>query len=170
MVVTLREQKRIADPVWHEFLQRMRKGTVEDSHLRMLRSLVVGKHTSNSVDFSTDPWRTAALVTPRHAVRNQWNASALRRMCQETGRQIFVCTANDTTKGRPLTIKEKCCLDSGSSPWTHSEAVASCRKGFAVSSGNCAGYASHGYGQPRDRSRYHEWCSGRDGGHRIGQG
>lgn len=111
MVVTLKEQKRITDPIWHEFLQHMRKGTVKDSHLRMLHSLVVGKHASNLVDFSTDPWNTAALVTPRHAVRNQWNAAALRKMCRETGRQIFVCTADDTTRGRPLSIKEKCCLE-----------------------------------------------------------
>ena len=78
----------------------------------MLRSLIIGKTNNMTSDFSTHPWKHAALVTPRHAVRKRWNDEALRKVCRENGRRIFVCTADDTYQGRPLNIKEKCLLES----------------------------------------------------------
>ena len=53
----------------------------------------------------------AALVTPRHAVRTQWNEAAVRKMCREKGRQIFKCIAHDTIKGRTIGMKERCILE-----------------------------------------------------------
>ena len=37
-------------------------------HLKMLRFLIIGKDEAHTVDFSSQPWSDAALVTPRHAV------------------------------------------------------------------------------------------------------
>jgi hypothetical protein len=110
-VVVLREQKRISDPIWHDFLQHLRVGTVNKEHVKMLRSLILSKKDEPSLDFSSDPWREAPLITPRHAVRCQWNDAGLRKMCRENGRQILVCIADDSIKGRPITIKERCILE-----------------------------------------------------------
>ena len=84
-VVILKQQRRITDPVWHDFLKHLRDGTVQDEHLNMLRSLIIGRHPDLNVDFDMEPWTDAPLVTPRHAVRNQWNAAAVRKMCKEYG-------------------------------------------------------------------------------------
>ena len=110
-VVELKEQRRISDPVWHDFLQHLRRGTVNAKHLKMLRSLKFGKDERHTINFSSLPWKDASLVTPRHAVRTQWNDAALRKMCEENGRQIFKCTSNDTIKGRTISMKEKCILE-----------------------------------------------------------
>ena len=65
-----------------------------------------------TADFSTHPWKHAALVTPQHAVRKRWNDEALRKVRQENSRRIYVCTTDDTYQGRPLNIKEKSLLES----------------------------------------------------------
>ena len=110
-VVELKEQRRISNPVCHDFLQHLRRGTVNAEHLKMLRSLIIGKGEAPTIDFSSLPWNEAALVTPRHAVRTQWNDAAIRKMCREKGRQIFKCTAHDTIKGRTISMKERCILE-----------------------------------------------------------
>ncbi|PPQ74787.1 hypothetical protein CVT24_003726 [Panaeolus cyanescens] len=108
-VVLLKEQRRVSDPVWLDFLQHLRRGEVQAHHLTMLEGLVLGG--PKKVDFTKDPWRNASLVTPRHAVRRQWNDAALREMCQEKHRQIFVCTAEDTIKGRQISARERIILE-----------------------------------------------------------
>ncbi|KAF9482839.1 hypothetical protein BDN70DRAFT_378676 [Pholiota conissans] len=110
-VVNLKQQMRTTDPVWHEFLQHLRYGQVEEKDLKMLRTLIIGNR-EETIDYSTEPWKTATLVTPRHAVRTAWNESAVRKMCRETGQQLFICEAKDTIQGRPLTLREQYCLES----------------------------------------------------------
>jgi hypothetical protein len=109
-VVILKEQKRVLDPIWLTFLHHLRAGQVSDDDLKMLRSLIITK-TNNITEFSTPPWKDASLVTPRHAVCIRWNEEALRKVCQENGRRIYVCTADDTSQGRPLNLKERCLLE-----------------------------------------------------------
>lgn len=111
LVVTLKEQRRITDPVWHTFLQNLRQGKVNSGDIKMLKSLIIGKGTYGEVDFAISPWKDAALITPRHAVRMQWNQAALRKMCRENGRLMFICTAEDTFKGRPIGLEEKYILE-----------------------------------------------------------
>ena len=36
-VVTLKEQMQVTDSVWHEFLQHLRNGHVQERHLSLLR-------------------------------------------------------------------------------------------------------------------------------------
>ena len=78
----------------------------------MLRKLVVGKSQEPQVDFSADLWKCTSLITPRHPVCKLWNEATIQKLCQETGQQLFVCTAQDTIQGRPLTLYEKYCLKS----------------------------------------------------------
>ena len=77
MVVVLREQMRITDQGWRDFLVRLRYGKVQRCDLTMLRSLLL-QHSP--IDFSSPPWTSASLITPRHAVRTQWNQAALRKV------------------------------------------------------------------------------------------
>ena len=78
--------------------------------IQMLRSLVIGKNPS-VVNLANEPWNDAALVTPRHAVRVQWNDAALRKVCRECGRSIVLCTAEDTIRGRSIGTKERYTLE-----------------------------------------------------------
>lgn len=109
-VVILKEQKRVTDDVWKDFLDHLRRGQVQEHHIQMLKSLVIGNPQSVPVDFHSQPWSDAPLVTPRHAVRKRWNEAAARKWCEESGQRLFVCTAEDTIGGRPLTLAEKYAL------------------------------------------------------------
>ena len=51
--------------------------SVNAEHLKMLRSLIIGNEEAHAIDFSSLPWSEAALVTPRHAIRTQWNDAAI---------------------------------------------------------------------------------------------
>lgn len=106
-VVILQEQVRIEDETWHTFLTHLRNGDVDGADVDMLRSLVLTNPQCQETDFSTPPWCNAVLVTPRHAVRTQWNDAATRRHCACTGVQLFSCPAEDTIKGRSLSLLER---------------------------------------------------------------
>jgi len=123
-VVILKEQMRVSDPTWRDFLVHLRYGRVESRHLKMLRTLLLKRpipsespqlppnsHTP-TVDFVTQPWADAALITPRHAVRTQWNEAASQKRCLETGQRLFICPALDRIKGAPLTLEERYALAS----------------------------------------------------------
>jgi hypothetical protein len=112
-VVILKEQMRVTDAVWLDFLRHLRVGGVQKHHLVMLRTLIVGKERDvESANFEIPPWHDASLVTPCHAVRAQWNSAAVRKMCKDTGRRLFICSAEDTYQGRPLNLPEKYMLAS----------------------------------------------------------
>ena len=106
-VVILRHQHRVKDPIWKDFLNHLRKGDVRESHLSMLRELVIGHPKCPPIDSNTAPWNKASLVTPRHGVRNSWNEAAAYKWCQTSGEQLFICDAEDTIKGRTLDDFEK---------------------------------------------------------------
>lgn len=107
-VVILKEQMRVTDPIWRDLLVHLRHGRIQERHLQILRSLVLHRsQTKEPVDFKSEPWASAPLVTPRHAVRKTWNESAVRKACRESGRQLFICTAEDTIGGRELNLPER---------------------------------------------------------------
>ena len=110
-VVVLKEQKRVIDHTWLEFLSHLRNGVIQDKDLKMLRTLIIGRRPENDVDFSKEPWSEAPLITPRHAVRNQWNAAATRKICKRLGQQLFICPSKDTYQNRELNHQEKCALE-----------------------------------------------------------
>jgi hypothetical protein len=80
----------------------------------MLKKLVLNTKYSHTPDFANEPWNTASLVTPRHAVRKRWNEAAVRQWCRHSGQRLYVCVAEDTINGHPLTIREKYALASRS--------------------------------------------------------
>ncbi|KAJ7649917.1 hypothetical protein FB45DRAFT_1075708, partial [Roridomyces roridus] len=111
-VVLLKQQMRVTDPVWLDFLRHLRAGNVQEDHLTILRTLLVrprkrSNPSADTANFETEPWNTALLVTPRHAVRRQWNDEAIHKMCSSTGRQLYVCPAQDRYKGRSLSLSER---------------------------------------------------------------
>ncbi|KAG8945718.1 hypothetical protein FRC04_000577 [Tulasnella sp. 424] len=91
---------RVTDPVWVEILQGARKGLCSPAQLRTLRTLVLTSPECEATDFGTAPWKDAILVTPRHGVRTQWNAEALRKHCAETKNTLYICPVEDTINGR----------------------------------------------------------------------
>jgi len=80
---------------------------MQERHIKLLEGLVLNHPEYPKTDFSRVPWQDAGLVTPCHAVRIRWNESAVRKHCQLSGNQLFVCEAEDTTKGKPLDVREK---------------------------------------------------------------
>ena len=106
-VVILRDQLRVTDGVWHDFLTHLRYGHVQEHHLSMLRAQIVKNPACKPTDFSSKPWNDAPLVTPRHAVRTQWNEAAIRKHCQETEGRLFICPAEDRIKNWRLTLAER---------------------------------------------------------------
>lgn len=135
-VVILREQMRVTDHSWRDFLDHLRYGRVEPRHLKMLRTLLLKRQIPNpsssltnspntntfpdphpetanlSINFSTQPWADASLITPRHAVRIRWNQAATQKQCTDLKTRLFVCPALDMIKGSPLTLEERYALAS----------------------------------------------------------
>lgn len=110
MVVVLREQMRVSDPVWREFLVSLRYGRVQQEHLAMLRTLILAPARMSPNGEKVIPrWGDSepSLVTPRHAVRHSWNASGARKWCQDSGQRLYVVGAEDRVKGRALTMRER---------------------------------------------------------------
>lgn len=99
-VVVLKEQMRISDPVWRSFLTNLRHGQVQQEDLTMLRNLIITNPVCPPANFDEEPWSGAALVTPRHGVRRQWNDQAVRKHCAKKGVRRYTCTAEDTVKER----------------------------------------------------------------------
>ncbi|KAJ6546758.1 hypothetical protein DFH09DRAFT_926907 [Mycena vulgaris] len=81
-VVLLKDQMRMTDPVWLNFLRHLRVGNVQEHHLAMLCTLIVGKPGTSPAEggSETDDWNEASLEAPR-------------KECQATGRQLYVCRA-----------------------------------------------------------------------------
>lgn len=106
-VVKLRKQVRVVDERWKELLRRARHGSCGAEDLKLLRKLIITDPECPPTDFSQGPWSEAVLVTPRHAVRRQWNEAAVERHCRLTGNTLYISPANDTIKGRKLTPTEE---------------------------------------------------------------
>lgn len=107
IVVILREQVRVVDKEWLDFLRHARIGACKPHHIDMLRSLILTDKRCPKTDFSSGPWSKALLVTPRHAVRMLWNDEALRKHCQSAKEPLFICEAQDRIGNRTLTWEEK---------------------------------------------------------------
>ncbi|EIM80931.1 uncharacterized protein STEHIDRAFT_32714, partial [Stereum hirsutum FP-91666 SS1] len=95
--VILREQMRVTDLVWRQFLRNLRFGRVRQEDLTMLRRQI--------------PWSSAGLVTPRHGVREKWNGQAIAEHCRRSRVRRYIVRADDTIsnrgKRRELTLEEQ---------------------------------------------------------------
>jgi hypothetical protein len=106
-VVNLTQQVRITDPTWNEVLQHVRYGTCKEEHIRTIRSLVLTNRECVRPDFENTEWRKASLVTPRNEVRSQWNDAAVEKHCRATRKTRFLCPAEDSVRGQPLTLEDR---------------------------------------------------------------
>ena len=103
-VVILREQKQIEDTTWHQFLQALRLGHIQERHLEMLRLLLIQRNPQD--DYSSAPWDDAVLITPRHGVQTQWNEASLRCHCHLKKCQLFICPVQDHIRNQVLSSLE----------------------------------------------------------------
>jgi hypothetical protein len=76
-------------------------------HLSILKSLIISQPGAGTKNVDEDLWKDAILVTPRHAVRNAWNAQANRRHCSRAKQRLLISPAEDTVAGRPLTLDKR---------------------------------------------------------------
>ncbi|KZT10006.1 uncharacterized protein LAESUDRAFT_796731 [Laetiporus sulphureus 93-53] len=90
-----------------QFLHRLRHGQVRSEDMKMLKDLIITSSSCPPTDFDSPEWGEAALVTPRHSVRTQWNDAVTKKHCERNGVQLFICPAEDHTNGRPLTSRER---------------------------------------------------------------
>ena len=106
-VVQLKKQIRVVDDVWHDVLQHIQYGNCRQEHIEVIKKLIINHPDCPSTDFNASPWNDVILVTPRHSVRTQWNSAAIRKHCARTNRRLYVCSAEDTIAGNPVSNEEK---------------------------------------------------------------
>lgn len=106
-VVILKQQMRSLDSRWNELLKNARVGNCSPDDLKELRKLILSSPDCPETDFSDPDWSQAVLVTPRHAVRKEWNKAALEQHCRAKQVSLLTCKAQDTVKGRSLTLSER---------------------------------------------------------------
>ncbi|KIO11182.1 hypothetical protein M404DRAFT_20672 [Pisolithus tinctorius Marx 270] len=107
IVVQLKTQVRVTDPEWHDLLQHVHNGSCSEHLINMLRGLVLDNATCPPTNFHSSPWNDAVLVTPRHAVRMQWNSMTAYERANTENITLISCPALDTVGGRALTLPEK---------------------------------------------------------------
>jgi ATP-dependent exoDNAse (exonuclease V) alpha subunit len=106
-VVQLKQQIRIQDPIWQDVLQHVRYGNCRQEHINIIKKLIITNPDCPPTDYSKSPWKDARLVTPRHAVRIQWNSTAIKKHCAETHQRLYICPSEDTVGGHPISNEEK---------------------------------------------------------------
>jgi hypothetical protein len=107
IVVQLRRQIRVDDPVWQDLLQHVRYGNCRKDHIDLLRSLIVTNPESPKTDYDSDPWKLAILVTPRHGVRTQWNTAVSKKACAADGTSLLLSPAIDNIEGRSPSLVDR---------------------------------------------------------------
>jgi len=108
-VVILREQNRIKDLTWSDLLSRLRVRECNRANLDEIQKLVLSNPECDVPDFSKPPWDQAILVTPRQSVRQLWNEHAIAKHCARTGNQLYIVSAEDTSRegAEHLTMEAK---------------------------------------------------------------
>jgi hypothetical protein len=106
-VVQLKAQIRVQDPVWHDILRHIRYGNCRQEHIDSIQKLIITNPDCPPTNFNSAPWKDAKLITPRHAVRTQWNSAAIKKHCAKTHHRLYISPAEDTIGGRPVTNDEK---------------------------------------------------------------
>ena len=106
--ISLTEQMWVTDPEWQVFLNHLRFGQVKWEDIEMLRQLVLTREEEVLIDFSSEDWKDAALVTLAwHAVHCLWKETALLKHGKKVHHMILECKAEETIKGEPLIVAEK---------------------------------------------------------------
>ncbi|KAF5321196.1 hypothetical protein D9619_001956 [Psilocybe cf. subviscida] len=98
-VVILKEQSRTKDQGWMDILDRLQIGQCTEDDIDKLKKLVLTNPQCERPDFSQAPWNDAILVTPRHAVREEWNYYSLVKHCKLRSKVRYIVPAEDEEKG-----------------------------------------------------------------------
>ena len=106
-VVILTQQVRVSDPIWRKLLDHLRKGEMSEGDINELHKLTIGDPKCVETDYTSEEWKDACLVTPRHAVRRLWNEWAVRRHSEDQGVVRFISPAEYKVKNRDLTMREQ---------------------------------------------------------------
>ena len=97
-VIELRQQIRVQDQTWIDFLNRVRIGECTKEDITDLQKLLLSSKDCPETNFETHPWNDAVLVTSRHSVREAWNDACLTRHCARTNVYRYVVPAEDRLK------------------------------------------------------------------------
>lgn len=107
IVVILKEQMRITDPIWNDILKRSRTGDCTKSDITEIQKLVLVNPECDVPDFMSTPWNDTVLITPRNTSRMFWNCAALDNHCSQTGHAKFIIYARDTDQGNELSLRQR---------------------------------------------------------------
>lgn len=89
------------DRQWQQFIDHIHEGQVKCNDLDMLHKLVLTP--TEHPDFNQCPWSECVLITPRNSVQIWWNEVAAASWCERQHCQMYICRAEDTIQGQPLT-------------------------------------------------------------------
>ena len=105
-VVVLKQQIRVTDVLWLNFLHCLCYGEITDLDLTLLCSLVLTLSNSSIPDFAKEPWKDVMLVMSQHAVWQQWNDAFIHQLSKATGQPILISPLQYKIKGSVLTLVE----------------------------------------------------------------
>lgn len=98
-VVILREQMRVTDVLWTGILSRLRVGDCTEEDIIEVQNLVLTNPNCEVPDFTKAPWCEVTLITPRNAVKDQWNSAALEQHSRMSGHRKYIVSSEDTIAG-----------------------------------------------------------------------
>ncbi|KAH8976857.1 hypothetical protein EDB86DRAFT_2758806, partial [Lactarius hatsudake] len=107
IVIKLKQQMRIWDPVWNAILDCSRTGDCTADDLAEMRKLILGSPECALPNFTQSPWDNVILVTPRNSVCTLWNEAMLSHHCRHARQTHYIVYALDSCKNRPLTRAEQ---------------------------------------------------------------
>lgn len=94
------------DPIWQDILQHVHYGNCKEHHIQLLRDLIV-TNSKAEIDYDSEPWNSALLVTPRHNIHHAWNTAMAKKHCLLTKQPLIVFHAVDTIGGHPLSLAKQ---------------------------------------------------------------
>ncbi|KAJ3571254.1 hypothetical protein NP233_g3868 [Leucocoprinus birnbaumii] len=106
-VLFLRDQMRVEDEEWLQFLRRLRVGGCNAGDMELLEGISLMASDVEKPDWNKYPWSEAVLITPRRAVRDMWNQEKLKMHCQKKGVVQYIVRANDTVNGEEPTMAQR---------------------------------------------------------------
>ncbi|KAG8763130.1 hypothetical protein FRC12_008695, partial [Ceratobasidium sp. 428] len=91
-VVILKQQVRVTNPIWQQFLSNFRMGQVEENNISILHSVTLTHPTCRPTDFTSDKWKDCVLITPQNGTQVEWNKMSVSEHRRRTSKQLLVPT------------------------------------------------------------------------------
>lgn len=103
IVVKLKQQMQITDPIWDRILQCSWVGECTEDDISEIKCLVLSNPSCDIPDFAIQPWCDCVLVTPRNGIQVLWNEWMVKALHENTGQVHYIVTAHDTCNNHALT-------------------------------------------------------------------